>query len=428
MKKYFLICLTLLAGMLAFTACHTEVMGGQSTGKGELNLASMKAEVNTEVETVYLGSRAESGIDFSNYIVTIYDAQSQKVNQWKYNEMPEIVSLAVGTYSIEVSSAEAPSNGFDVPYYKGTATSVVEENKIVDVPVITCKLANMMFSVEYDDAFQSKMGEDVVTTLAVGQNTLDVPASETRLAYLVAPESATTSLTVTLQGTIDGEAVNYSERFEEIRIGVHNVIKYKFEPVSDGSQSDGKLGVTIVIDSSMNESDETVVTNPGKEPGVEDFPTEGGEEPGEEGGEGELNAPVIIGASFNGDPFDIQNDVLEVLKGTQVELQVLLSASNGMAHVYVTIDSETLTPEILEDVHLASSFDLAEPGTLEEGLNGLGFPTGNAVVGQTEIPFDITQFTPLLGLYGAANHNFIIRLVDQKGLEVTETLKIKSVE
>ena len=183
-----------------------------------------------------------------------------------------------------------------------------------------------------------------------------------------------------------------------------------------------------MIDSSMNESDETVVTNPGKEPGVEDFPTEGGEEPGEEGGEGELNAPVIIGASFNGDPFDIQNDVLEVLKGTQVELQVLLSASNGMAHVYVTIDSETLTPEILEDVHLASSFDLAEPGTLEEGLNGLGFPTGNAVVGQTEIPFDITQFTPLLGLYGAANHNFIIRLVDQKGLEVTETLKIKSVE
>lgn len=78
MKKYFLICLTLLAGMLAFTACHSEVMEGQSTGKGELNLASMKAEVNTEVETVYLGSRAESGTDFSNYIVTVYDAQSQR--------------------------------------------------------------------------------------------------------------------------------------------------------------------------------------------------------------------------------------------------------------------------------------------------------------------------------------------------------------
>ena len=82
----------------------------------------------------------------------------------------------------------------------------------------------------------------------------------------------------------------------------------------------------------------------------------------------------------------------------------------------------------MSGVGLATSFDLAEPGALEAGLNGLGFPTSDAVVGKIEIPFDITNFTPLLGLYGAANHNFVIRLVDLKGLEITETLKIKSVE
>ena len=70
---------------------------------------------------------------------------------------------------------------------------------------------------------------------------------------------------------------------------------------------------------------------------------------------------------------------------------------------------------------------MAEPGDLEAGLKGLGFPTGTDVIGKEEIPFDITQFTSLLGIYGAANHNFIIRVVDQQGLEVTETLKIKSV-
>lgn len=109
-------------------------------------------------------------------------------------------------------------------------------------------------------------------------------------------------------------------------------------------------------------------------------------------------------------------------------LQVTLSAANGIAHVYVTIDSETLTEDILTGVNLAASFDLAEPGELEAGLKGLGFPTGDAVVGQTTILFDVTGFTPLLGLYGAASHNFIIRLIDQQGLEVTQTLKIKSVE
>lgn len=426
MKKIFLICLTLFTGLLAFTACHSEAMESVSSAKGDLNLSSMKAEVNTNVDTVYVGSRAESTVDVSNFLVTIYDAQSQKVEQWNYNAMPEIVSLAVGTYSIVVTSAETPSNGFDTPYYKGTATCEIKENEVVDVPVITCKLANMLFSVEYDEEFQGKMGEDVVTTITVGENSLEIPYSETRSAYLIAPEGETTSMIVTLKGTIDGESIDYSERFESVKIGVHNIIKYKFALVSDGSEVDGTLGVAIVVDSSMTGSDEVVGTDPGKEPGIDDFPEEGGEDPGD--GDGDENAPTIVGSNFNEKAFDITKDVLEVKKGASAQLQVTLSALNGIAHVYVTIDSETLTEDILTGVKLAKSFDLAEPGALEAGLKGLGFPTGDAVVGQTDLLFDITDFTSLLGFKGAANHNFIIRLVDQNGLEVTETLKIKSVE
>lgn len=428
MKKYFLISLTLLAGMLAFTACHSEAMESVSSAKGDLNLSSMKAEVDTNVETVYVGSRAESTVDVSNFLVTIYDAQSQKVEQWNYNAMPEIVSLAVGTYSIVVTSAETPSNGFDTPYYKGTATCEIKENEVVDVPVITCKLANMLFSVEYDEEFHGKMGEDVVTTITVGENSLEIPYSETRSAYLIAPEGETTSMIVTLKGTIDGESIDYSERSESVKIGVHNIIKYKFASVSDGSAGDGTLGVSIVVDSSMIGSDEVVGTDPGKEPGIDDFPEEGGEEPGDGDGSENENTPTIVGSNFNGNTFDISSDVLEVKRGASAQLQVTLSALNGIAHVYVTIDSETLTEDILTGVNLAKSFDLAEPGALEAGLNGLGFPTGDAVVGQTKLLFDITDFTSLLGIYGAANHNFIIRLVDQIGLEATETLKIKSVE
>lgn len=429
MKKYFLICLTLLAGMLAFTACHSEVMEGQSTGKGELNLASMTAEVNMEVETVYLGSRAESGTDFSNYIVTVYDAQSQKVNQWKYSEMPEIVSLAVGTCTVEVTSAEAPTNGFDIPYYKGSTTCEIKENEIVNVPAITCKLANMMFSVEYDEEFKSKMSEDVVTTITVGDNSLEIPGSETRKAYLVAPGGETTSVTVTLKGTIDGEAIDYSERFD-VKTGVHNVIKYDFVPVSDGTGDGSTLKVAINVDSSLTGSDEVIGVNPGEEPGIDDFPEDGGEEPGD--GDGEQNMPTIVGSKFNGSPFDISKDVLNVSIKTDVDnpipLQVTLSAPNGIAHVYVTIDSETLTEDLLTEVNLAKNFDLAEPGDLESGLNNLGLPTGQKVIGQETVLFDITNFTPLLGMFGVATHNFIIRLVDQQNLEVTQTLKIKSVE
>lgn len=418
MKKYFLICLTLLAGMLAFTACHSEVMEGQSTGKGELNLASMTAEVNTEVETVYLGSRAESDTDFSNYIVTVYDAQSQKVNQWKYSEMPEIVSLAVGTCTVEVTSAEAPANGFDIPYYKGSTTCEIKENEIVDVPAITCKLANMMFSVEYDEEFKSKMSEDVVTTITVGDNSLEIPGSETRKAYLVAPGGETTSITVTLKGTIDGEAIDYSERFD-VKTGVHNVIKYDFVPVSDGTGDGSTLKVAINVDSSLTGSDEVIGVNPGEEPGIDDFPEDGGEEPGDGDGEGDQNMPTIVGANFNGSPFDIENDVLNITGAATLKVEI--NAPNGIAHLYVDIQSETLD---VTEVGLSNSFDLAYPGDLQEGLNGLGFPTGGEVIGKESTVFDISTFTVLL-LTFSGDHNFVIHVVDQQNLEVTKVLKLR---
>lgn len=419
MKKYFLICLTLLAGMLAFTACHSEVMEGQSTGKGELNLASMTAEVNTEVETVYLGSRAESGTDFSNYIVTVYDAQSQKVNQWKYSEMPEIVSLAVGICTVEVTSAEAPANGFDIPYYKGSTTCEIKENEIVDVPAITCKLANMMFSVEYDEEFKNKMGEDVVTTITVGDNSLEIPSSETRKAYLVAPGGETTSMTVTLKGTIDGEAIDYSERITDVKTGVHNIIKYKFTPVSDGSGDGGTLNVAINVDSSLTGSDEVIGVNPGEEPGIDDFPEDGGEEPGDGDGEGDQNMPTIVGANFNGSPFDIENDVLNITGAATLKVEI--NAPNGIAHLYVDIQSETLD---VTEVGLSNSFDLAYPGDLQDGLNGLGFPTGDEVIGKESTVFDISSFTALL-LNFSGDHNFVIHVVDQQNLEVTKVLKLR---
>lgn len=423
MKKIFLICFTLIASTLLFCACHTESMEGIVNAKGNLSLSSMKVGVNLDVDVVYLDSRAESEIDLSNYIVTIYDKYSQRAGQWVYSEMPEIVSLAVGTYTVEVKSAAEPSNGFDIPYYKGTATCEVKENQVTEGLEISCKLANMLFTVEYDESFQDKISEDVVTTITIGENSLQIPASESRKAYLIAPDSETASMEVNLKGTIDGEVIDYSEHFDDVKSGVHNIIKYQFIPVSDGNTvtAGGAFNISIAIDSSLTGSDESVSVNPGPEPGIDDFPTGGGE-----GGD----APTIVGTNFNGKSFDISNDVLEVPTNIKepLPLQVTLSAANGIAHVYVTIDSETLTEDILTGVNLAASFDLAEPGELEAGLKGLGFPTGDAVVGQTTILFDVTGFTPLLGLYGAASHNFIIRLIDQQGLEVTQTLKIKSVE
>lgn len=417
--------------LFMFSACHSEKMDPDTTDvTGQVSLASLKMEIDLKLDTVYPKSRA--GVDVSGFLITINNSEGVQAEQYTYSEMPEIISLPVGNYTIIASSAAEATNGFDAPFYKGSTTFTVEENKLTEVSSLTCTLANVMNSVEYAEDLRALMSDDVVTTIKIGTNSLDIPVAETRKAYLIAPAS-TGVMEITLKGTIDGEAVNVSERVENVKAGQYNIIKFKLSPVNDGGDDvGGSAGININIDSSMTSSDETVGVNPGEEPGIDDFPTDGGEEPGDgEGGdETEQNKPTIEGSNFNGAKFDIEKDVLEVpisIKDS-MELQVTLFAPNKIAHVYVTIDSETLTSDVLDGVGLAANFDLAEPGNLEEGLSGLGFPTGSKVIGQDELIFDITQFTSLLGIYGAANHNFIIRVVDQKGLEVTQTLKIKSVE
>ena len=425
MKNIFLICLTLMAVLFTFSACHSEKMEtGATDVTGQLSLASMKMEVDLKVDTVYPQSRA--GVDVSNFLLTIKNSQGEQVEQYTYSEMPEIISLPVGTYTVVASSAEAATNGFDVPFYTGsTEQFTIKENELTEVSALTCRLANVMISVEYDEELRKLMGEDVVTTVKIGDNSLDIPSSETRKAYLIAPASAG-SMDITLKGTIDGESVTEVKRVENVQAGQYNIIKYVLSPVDDGNNSvGGNLNIAINIDSSMTSSDETVGVNPGEEPGIDDFPTDGGEEPGDGDGDGgdesgsDQNMPTIEGTSFNKVPFDIDNDRLTI--SGAAELQVTIGAPNGIANLFVEIISETLD---VSEVGLPKSFDLAYPGENSDALSGLGFPVGDKVIGQTEVLFDISNFTILLPTF-KGNHDFKIRVVDSKGLEETKTLKLK---
>lgn len=426
MKNIFLICLTLMVVLFTFSACHSEKMEtGATDVTGQLSLASMKMEVDLKVDTVYPQSRA--GVDVSNFLLTIKNSQGEQVEQYTYSEMPEIISLPVGTYTVVASSAEAATNGFDVPFYTGsTEQFTIKENELTEVSALTCRLANVMISVEYDEELRKLMGEDVVTTVKIGDNSLDIPSSETRKAYLIAPASAG-SMDITLKGTIDGESVTEVKRVDNVQAGQYNIIKYVLNSVDDGTNSNGggNLNIAINIDSSMTSSDETVGVNPGEEPGIDDFPTDGGEEPGDGDGDGgdesgsEQNMPTIEGTSFNKVPFDIDNDRLTI--SGAAELQVTIGAPNGIANLFVEIISETLD---VSEVGLPKSFDLAYPGENSDALSGLGFPVGDKVIGQTEVLFDISNFTILLPTF-KGNHDFKIRVVDSKGLEETKTLKLK---
>lgn len=426
MKNIFLICFTLMVVLFTFSACHSEKMEtGATDVTGQLSLASMKMEVDLKVDTVYPQSRA--GVDVSNFLLTIKNSQGEQVEQYTYSEMPEIISLPVGTYTVVASSAEAATNGFDVPFYTGsTEQFTIKENELTEVSALTCRLANVMISVEYDEELRKLMGEDVVTTVKIGDNSLDIPSSETRKAYLIAPASAG-SMDITLKGTIDGESVTEVKRVENVQAGQYNIIKYVLSPVDDGNNSvGGNLNIAINIDSSMTSSDETVGVNPGEEPGIDDFPTDGGEEPGDGDGDGEggITSDIsITGKNLGESPFfDI--DQTQTITGATT-LIVGIEAPAGIQNLKVAISSDN--EEFNGIGEGLGEFDLAHSDSMNEDAQAmlpiLGLPIDDAVLNQTNLDFNISKFTSMLAGF-KGTHTFKITVTDNQGKTESKSLVI----
>ena len=419
-----------MAVLFTFSACHSEKMEtGATDVTGQLSLASMKMEVDLKVDTVYPQSRA--GVDVSNFLLTIKNSQGEQVEQYTYSEMPEIISLPVGTYTVVASSAEAATNGFDVPFYTGsTEQFTIKENELTEVSALTCRLANVMISVEYDEELRKLMGEDVVTTVKIGDNSLDIPSSETRKAYLIAPASAG-SMDITLKGTIDGESVTEVKRVENVQAGQYNIIKYVLSPVDDGNNSvGGNLNIAINIDSSMTSSDETVGVNPGEEPGIDDFPTDGGEEPGDGDGdsdgdgEGGITSDInITGKKLGESPFfDI--DQTQTITGATT-LIVGIEAPAGIQNLKVTISSDD--EEFNGIGEGLGEFDLAHSDSMNEDAQAmlpiLGLPIDDAVLNQTNLDFNISKFTSMLAGF-KGTHTFKITVTDNQGKTESKSLVI----
>lgn len=417
--------------LFTFSACHSEKMEtGTTDVTGQLSLASMKMEVDLKVDTVYPQSRA--GVDVSNFLLTIKNSQGEQVEQYTYSEMPEIISLPVGTYTVVASSAEAATNGFDVPFYTGsTEQFTIKENELTEVSALTCRLANVMISVEYDEELRKLMGEDVVTTVKIGDNSLDIPSSETRKAYLIAPASAG-SMDITLKGTIDGESVTEVKRVDNVQAGQYNIIKYVLNSVDDGTNSNvgGNLNIAINIDSSMTSSDETVGVNPGEEPGIDDFPTDGGEEPGDGDGdsdgdgEGGITSDIsITGKDLGESPFfDI--DQTQTITGATT-LIVGIEAPAGIQNLKVAISSDN--EEFNGIGEGLGEFDLAHSDSMNEDAQAmlpiLGLPIDDAVLNQTNLDFNISKFTSMLAGF-KGTHTFKITVTDNQGKTESKSLVI----
>lgn len=506
MKKVYNILFAVLVATFALISCDDPSYNGGTDEQGQLRMSTLSIDVDA-TETVVSPRKSSSlkdasvttSMDVSGFTVRILDQKTGELkNSWLYSEMPEVVTLPVGDYTVEVYNAEVKEAAFDSPYYYASKDFSIEKNKVAELGALVCHLENVKVSVQYSEALKNVMGSDVTVTVEVAaKNTLDFSAEETRAGFFRYYDNNTT-LVASFSGTVDGVKINEDHKImTDVAPRKHYIIKFDYKSTpTPGDESGSVTGENFSIDASVT------VRNEGRDINIDDdiidpfdflttsvsnvtfnctasnqavtvkssaaWTVKSSNEDwltvtGVSGSGFTINATantaslsrtanVVVtmgslsktirvtqaeysdvkpGPSFQSDNIDLDNYNDASQFGAGKSAIVNISAPNGIKNLNVVIKSGTLTEDILHDVGLSSQFDLATGKSvsgedLTSGLVGLGFPVANggtisvngvstqydAVVNQTSVKFDITQFMSLLGIYGAAKHDFEITVTD----------------
>jgi hypothetical protein len=106
-------------------------------------------------------------------------------------------SVPVGKYKLEAYYGSLEDEGFEKPYYYGTSSLTIEENRTTPISV-SASLANCMVRVELSDAFTGYFADYKVTLSSELGNEIEYGKGETRSVYL-SPGLINTSIDIKKQ-------------------------------------------------------------------------------------------------------------------------------------------------------------------------------------------------------------------------------------
>ena len=406
MKKTVFILLTLLAGAFALSSCHDESIQYDTEITGTVNLSTFSLKLDDELnKNEQKESRAMAPLE--DFIVDVCSATGELKQNWKYGEMPAVFTLPIGMYKIKAHSPEVEGAQFDTPYcYGESSVFEIKKNEVTDAGEVLCRLNSIKVTVKYTKELLELLGDDAKVTVTVGEapyeESLEYVKTETRSGFFHATVENNAVKTV-FTALIEGSPMNRNEVYTDVKKGTELIITYgvkesQGDPSTGGTVTPGGITVTEdceIVELSFNVAPDDEV--------IEDF-----------------GKPSVKGKDF-----DIAQPVIDLSK----PVVVLLNAPEGMAHVYVNIQTtstdfggavKTFFPSVPE-----KPFDLAEPdATTEANLKQFGFPYKDQIIGkQGTVEFNITGFLSALAAF-PGQHTFSIEVVDAYGDKASADLVI----
>ena len=406
--------------------------------KGKLSIEALTLDCRIDESDPDVGllskksTRGEVAVD--NFDCSIINEENEVVLSFKFGERPtEAIELETGDYIFKIVSGEVPNAAWDTPVYGATKAFKIVRNETTTISEIVCSLMQIKVSVSYSEDLLERLGKQTITTVSVGQNSLEYALTENRAGFFLAPNASNT-INLCIKGTYAADKQNFkaiemNKEILNVKVGQHSKIHFYIEHAAEGNIN---VGVTI----RDWVTDEIVPCNVADKV-VEEEWTDGGNNGDNEGGNDDPES-TVEDPSIVWDGHDISQRE-QIVSGLDVDL--LISASKGIKEFYVKIESASLTPVELAGVGLCDilnlcypnqSYDSNNPGVfidVEEPLRGLGFAVAEDVVNKNFVKLSITQFMSVLMAVSGTDlkhHDFVLTVVDNEGNTTVKTLMLQT--
>lgn len=428
MKKIYLI--PLLSAGLLMAGCSKEkgFDGEMSDDEGQVLKTAL--DMSTTSDQI-LVTRAEQGVDLSNFKINfIKKGETVAAKSYTYSEMPDVVTLKVGTYTATAELGQDLNAEWENPYFKGQSEEFdVEAYKITSfISPIECELMNIKATIAFDETLLAAMSPDSYVEVKVGDNPglnfTSAEATSGKAGYFKHTNENT--LVATFHGKVNGSDIVESKSYEGIAKGRWYKLTFKLHQNSGGDPTGGASG-EIVVDASVTTEDVNAdVTLEDDEPlDDSDRPNWGGGEDPEPPTPGA--APEIIPVA-GGFEFGTAWNVPVDSENLQCKFKVVSHAEGGVQELTCEIVSNMLNASELGQAGLPTFLDLVNAPSADSAFPnywialsgdgtaenpGLGFPTN--VKGQSEVNFDMSNFMTLMGLWPGEQHTFKLHVKDANG-------------
>lgn len=414
MKK--IIYTTLMAAAMMFAGCGKEIV--ESPAGLQLKLATDDSFVEKVV-------KSESAVDVNTFVVNLEKKDGKVSMSWVYGEMPSLVELSPGEYTVTVSSPSEEVLGWETPVYGAVKDFEIVEGTVTPAEVI-CTLQNMKNSVycsqhlideltTYEVKVANQDGFLVWSADEVGVYTENENGEKTIIrepakhAYFTVA-----SLTVNVNGyrEVDGTTATLSYEIKNVAARDHHIL-YVDAYVTGESQ------MSLSIDGSVNDNSVNIMM-PGIDPddsNIEDDIEVGWGEPEDEPEieTPEIEMPAAPSVVWEANP-DFQK--LDIAAEMNVELTIFAPAKIKGFIVHI---SENFLSAIQGLVPGAEYLDLIGDENTMTALESI-LPVGEQLLGQTEVLFSLSTLVPFIARIGNPGEDYVFTL------EVTDELDQKLVK